>query len=115
MDWVDVASKLGFPAVCLIFAGYASWRGGRWVGEQIFIPIRDRTIKFLDDLTNWNLQLGERLAALSDDYIKHHTWENGEMARQDAKLNTLLDIARDLESRRQAHDARKRPGTDGVT
>lgn len=43
-----VLRDFGFPVVASGALGWAIWLTARWVGNNIVIPVRDRSFKFLD-------------------------------------------------------------------
>lgn len=61
IDWLDLLREFGFPTVCVCALSWAIWRSLMWLGNRILLPLVERHVKFLDDLTAHNERLVESL------------------------------------------------------
>lgn len=50
-SWVEAAKTVGIAAVLLFALSYALWKVTIWVGNMVILPVMNRHLKFLDDLT----------------------------------------------------------------
>lgn len=94
MDWqlvLQAVREIGLPGVILFFLCYALWRSGKWVGQEVIVPIRVRVMVFLDDLTKWNRSLGDRLDSIAADQVKHHAQEEKDTTHTREQLNKIQD------------------------
>lgn len=48
--WAQLAVSGGIGAVIVLGTGYGLWKGTGWTGLNIIIPVRDRLLKFFDNL-----------------------------------------------------------------
>ena len=42
--WANLLQTFGLAVMIIVASGYALWKGVRWAGREIIIPIRDRII-----------------------------------------------------------------------
>ena len=64
MDWGEIAKNFGFPALCLVALAAAVWRVLWWVGQNVVLPLVQRQIKFIDDLTTALKNIGSALETM---------------------------------------------------
>jgi hypothetical protein len=50
MDWVSIAQTLGVSVACLAGLGWAVWAAVKWSASQIFRPLVQGHLAFLDSL-----------------------------------------------------------------
>lgn len=48
MDWTTVLDRYGLPIVALLGTWVLLWKGGRWLGANVLLPLKDQHIAFLN-------------------------------------------------------------------
>lgn len=96
----NLAEKLGFPAVVVIFVGWGLWKIVVWVGEKLVLPISQShielvksteqtqktntdTLSKVTDILRVNLDLTQRMSSQNSDIV------NGVQAAN-AKLDKMV-------------------------
>lgn len=65
MDYIEVIKELGVPVAVLLGGALALWRGGKWVGEKLIVPMRDALISHLSTITQVNVDQADTLKTLA--------------------------------------------------
>ena len=50
INWGELVERLGFPIALSLILLWMGWRAGRWIANQVIIPVRDAHINFLGTL-----------------------------------------------------------------
>jgi hypothetical protein len=66
MDWGLVAEKLGLPGFIIILLLFGLWKSIAWAGSNIFMPITERHICFLEKLEKNFDQIDSAIQKIAD-------------------------------------------------
>ena len=97
--WISVIRDLGFPGVLLLFVCFALWKSGRWTGNQVILPLRNRFILFLGVLEKTQKQQAEALMNLGLAFKSHDEWERTTIEERDKVIVGLQSKMGILEER----------------
>lgn len=98
--WLEIAKFWGPMGVALVFLGFCFWRGGRWIGSQVVIPMRNRHLDFIDVMSHCEerntislaklSELPAQIKRLDDKLNQHDAWEKERAAVLESKLDIVL-------------------------
>lgn len=82
-SWIHVATVWGPMAVVLLFTGICVWRGGKWFGNSILVPMKERHFRFLDVVEATQGTIATALANLQTMMASHDAWERDRATKED--------------------------------
>ena len=81
--WIQVATIWGPMGIVLLFLGICIWRGGKWLGLSILLPMKERHFRFLDVVETTQGTIATALANLQTMMATHDAWERERAAKAD--------------------------------
>ena len=97
--WIVIIRELGFPAAMLLFVALCMWRGGKWLGGHILLPMKDRHLLFIDAIQKSQESQAQSISALTVAFTAHDEWERGQIEERNSKTSAVILGVRDLEDR----------------
>jgi hypothetical protein len=86
--WGALIQNAGFAGCILFILVVAMWRGARWIGAKVILPLTTRHIQFLDDVT----KVMQSVAADNERIVATLTGVAGELKTAIEKIDKVHSV-----------------------